>query len=69
MNPLKKVNSIFKEIYKKYNVNSKYFFFLHLTVNKTDIDFNVSPDKRDVFIKNELAFYQALHQHLSDHIE
>ncbi len=53
INPLKSLIKIFNEIYKKYNPNGKYFFLLNLCLDNSYIDFNVSPDKREVFISHE----------------
>lgn len=64
INPFKKLNSIFSDIYKKYNLSARYIYVLHLQIKKDAIDFNVSPDKRDVFIKYENEFYTALRENL-----
>ncbi|KAL4426563.1 hypothetical protein ABPG74_012323 [Tetrahymena malaccensis] len=69
VNPFKKINSIFSDIYKKYNSSARYIYILHLKVKKDAIDFNVSPDKRDIFIKYENEFYTALRDNLTQLFE
>nr|ABK35674.1 putative mismatch repair protein [Tetrahymena thermophila] len=69
VNPFKKMNSIFSDIYKKYNSSARYIYILHLKVKKDAIDFNVSPDKRDIFIKYENEFYTALRDNLTQLFE
>ncbi|KAL4465170.1 hypothetical protein ABPG72_019324 [Tetrahymena utriculariae] len=69
VNPFKKMNSIFSDIYKKYNTSARYIYILHLKVKKDAIDFNVSPDKRDIFIKYENEFYTALRDSLTQLFE
>lgn len=49
INTFKKVNNIFNEIYKKYNNNAKYIYILSLQTDPKNVDFNVSPDKREIY--------------------
>lgn len=69
INPLKKLHSIFTDIYRKYNASAKYIYILHLQVQKDMIDFNVSPDKRDVFLQEETELYSALRDNLTELFE
>lgn len=49
----KKIKSIFNEFYKLFNVNMTPIIILNLLVEDDNYDINASPDKREVFIKNE----------------
>jgi DNA mismatch repair protein PMS2 len=51
VNPIKEICRIFDGYYKKYNPYTKYVFFLNLKVEPNEIDVNLSPNKRDIFIK------------------
>lgn len=41
------------EVYHTYNANQHPFVFLNVTVQRADVDVNVTPDKRQVFFDNE----------------
>lgn len=69
INPLKKVTSVFNEIYKKYNSSAKHMYILHLIVSKDSVDFNMSPDKRDVCLKYEVEFINSLRDSLTSLFE
>ncbi len=48
INPLKYLVKMMNEIYKQYNPNGKYFFILNFKLPNEILDFNLSPDKREV---------------------
>ena len=48
---------IFNEIYKQYNIDSKIFALLNFITDPSMIDFNVSPDKREIFFKDEKIIF------------
>ena len=43
--------SALNEMYKKYNKNTKYAFVIDLKLEHTEIDVNLTPNKREVFIR------------------
>ena len=64
INPFKKMTPIFNEIYRKYNSSARYIYILNIQVKKDSIDFNLSPDKRDICLKFEPEFLTALRESL-----
>lgn len=64
INPFKKMTTIFNEIYKKYNSSTRYMYILNLQVKKDSVDYNLSPDKRDICMKQEPEFLNALREQL-----
>ena len=49
----RKFKNLFSEIYKLYNPSMNPILVLNIEVEDNNYDINVSPDKREVFIKNE----------------
>lgn len=49
----RKFKNLFSEIYKLYNPSMNPILVLNIDVEDNNYDINVSPDKREVFIKNE----------------
>jgi len=49
----RKFKNLFSEIYKQYNPSMNPILVLNIEVEDNNYDINVSPDKREVFIKNE----------------
>ena len=62
INPFKKMTTIFNEIYRKYNSSARYIYILNLQIKKDSVDYNLSPDKRDVCMKYEPEFLAALRE-------
>ena len=53
INPPKKFQNVLAEIYKQYNSNSKFIAILNFELNNEDVDYNLSPDKREIYLQNE----------------
>lgn len=60
----KKVKSILLELYKQYNPSGQVCIVLNILAKDGHFDINVSPDKREVFLKNEAAVISGLHASL-----
>ena len=63
--PLKGLMKVFNEIYRRFNSNCKYFFVLNLLLESEYLDINLSPDKREIFIKDERSFYKIIKEKLT----
>jgi len=59
----------FSEIYRQYNENGKFIVILFAKVPRDSTDFNLSPDKRDVNMKDEEALIIALKKEINEVIE
>ena len=64
INPFKKMTPIFNEIYRKYNASARYIYIINMQIKKDSLDFNLSPDKRDIYLKYEPEFLVALRESL-----
>lgn len=40
-------------MYHQYNQNQYPFVYLNITIARADVDINVTPDKRKIFLSNE----------------
>ncbi|KAJ6646838.1 Mismatch repair endonuclease PMS2 [Pseudolycoriella hygida] len=49
----KKIIKIVNEIYHRYNSNQSPFLYLNIEVQRSDVDVNVTPDKRQLMVNNE----------------
>lgn len=49
----KKMKNVFNEVYKQFNTAASPILILALKVEDENYDINASPDKREVFLKNE----------------
>ena len=56
----RKFKSLFSEMYKQYNPSISPIIVMNIDVEDNNYDINVSPDKRDVFLKNEDEVISAL---------
>jgi DNA mismatch repair ATPase MutL len=65
----RKMKNLFNEIYRQFNASMTPMLILRLQVEDENYDINASPDKREVFIKNERELLDALRVHLSDFFE
>lgn len=41
------------EVYHQYNQNQYPFVYLNITISRSEVDINVTPDKRQIFLSNE----------------
>ena len=60
-----KMKKLLNEMYKQYNAAANVCIIWNIIVEDNNYDINVSPDKREVFIKNELEVLEALRISLS----
>lgn len=60
----KSVLKIINETYNKYNVNQNPFVFLNIEMNRSDVDVNITPDKRQVLVNNEKILLLAIKRSL-----
>ena len=65
----KKIKGVFNEIYKEFNTGMNPLLILSLLVEDDNYDINASPDKREVFIKNEREIIELLRTHLTKFFE
>lgn len=56
----RKFKNLFSELYRQYNPSMSPMIFMNLEVEAQYYDINVSPDKREVFLKNEDEVLAAL---------
>lgn len=50
--PLKIIKTV-NEVYHQYNQNQYPFVYLNITIARAEVDINVTPDKRQIFLSNE----------------
>lgn len=50
--PLKVIKTV-NEVYHQYNQNQYPFVYLNITIARAEVDINVTPDKRQIFLSNE----------------
>lgn len=55
-----KVIKLINEIYRQYNPNQYPFVFLNVNTDRTSVDINVTPDKRQVFMTKEKLILDVL---------
>lgn len=65
----KKMKLVLNEIYKEYNTSMSPIIILSLLVEDDNYDINASPDKREVFLKNEKEVIDGFRTHLVDFFE
>lgn len=65
----KRFRSLFTEVYKQYNSSTSPMLVLNATVEDNNYDINVSPDKREIFLKNEEEAATQLQAKLSEFFE
>eukprot|EP00347_Sterkiella_histriomuscorum_P004217 403361297 len=65
----RKFKNLFSEIYRQYNPSMNPMIFMNIEVEDNNYDINVSPDKRDVFLKNEDEVIEALRIKLTEFYE
>jgi len=65
----KKMKSLVQELYKQYNPAANVHILWNILVEENNYDINVSPDKREVFIKNESEVLAELKIQLTQFFE
>lgn len=49
----KKISKIINEMYSRYNSNQNPFVYLNIIVQRSDVDVNITPDKRQLLLNHE----------------
>lgn len=49
----KKLKQLYNEIYKQFNPSTTPMIIMNFLVDSNEYDINVTPDKREIFLKNE----------------
>ncbi len=49
----KKISKIINEMYNRYNSNQSPFVYLNIIVQRSDVDVNITPDKRQLLLNHE----------------
>ena len=65
----RKMKALLGELYKMYNPAASLLVIWNILVEENNYDINVSPDKREVFIKNESEVLEALKTQLLQFFE
>ena len=65
----RKFKSLMNEMYKLYNASASVTLIWNILVEDDNYDINVSPDKREVFIKNENEALEELKTQLTQFFE
>ncbi|XP_062542744.1 mismatch repair endonuclease PMS2 [Armigeres subalbatus] len=60
----KAIIKMVNETYHKYNVNQSPFVYLNLKMSRSDVDVNLTPDKRQILVNNEKILLLALKKSL-----
>ena len=60
----RKMKTLIGELYKMYNPAANVHIIWNILVEDNNYDINVSPDKREVFLKNEKEVLAELKTHL-----
>jgi len=58
IDPPKRFLYVLGEIYRQYNSNSKFIAILNFELKNEDVDYNLSPDKREIYLQNEKNLVQ-----------
>ncbi|EDX07203.1 GD25619 [Drosophila simulans] len=62
----KNIAKVMNEIYHRYNVQQQPFIYLNIITARSDVDVNLTPDKRQLLINNERILLLALKKSLLD---
>ncbi|KAH8321618.1 hypothetical protein KR074_010509, partial [Drosophila pseudoananassae] len=62
----KNIAKVMNEIYHRYNVQQQPFIYLNIVTARSDVDVNLTPDKRQLLINNERILLLALKKSLLD---
>lgn len=60
----KQITKLINEIYHRYNISQYPFIFMNLVIERSDVDVNLTPDKRQVLVNNEKILLLALKKSL-----
>lgn len=60
----KQITKLINEVYHRYNVSQYPFIFMNLVIERSDVDVNLTPDKRQVLVNNEKILLLALKKSL-----
>ncbi|XP_065087794.1 mismatch repair endonuclease PMS2 [Ochlerotatus camptorhynchus] len=60
----KSIMKLVNETYHKYNANQNPFVYLNLKMDRSDVDINLAPDKRQILVNNEKILLLALKKSL-----
>ncbi|KAH8401645.1 hypothetical protein KR009_007157 [Drosophila setifemur] len=62
----KNIAKVMNEVYHRYNVQQQPFIYLNIATARSDVDVNLTPDKRQLLINNERILLLALKKSLLD---
>nr|AAC19245.1 mutL homolog PMS2 [Drosophila melanogaster] len=62
----KNIAKVMNEVYHRYNVQQQPFIYLNIITARSDVDVNLTPDKRQLLINNERILLLALKKSLLD---
>ncbi|KAH8253664.1 hypothetical protein KR032_006399 [Drosophila birchii] len=62
----KNIAKVMNEMYHRYNVQQQPFIYLNIVTARSDVDVNLTPDKRQLLINNERILLLALKKSLLD---
>ncbi|KAH8246603.1 hypothetical protein KR038_010113 [Drosophila bunnanda] len=62
----KNIAKVMNEMYHRYNVQQQPFIYLNIVTSRSDVDVNLTPDKRQLLINNERILLLALKKSLLD---
>ncbi|KAI8040121.1 hypothetical protein M5D96_007551 [Drosophila gunungcola] len=62
----KNIAKVMNEVYHRYNVQQQPFIYLNIVTARSDVDVNLTPDKRQLLINNERILLLALKKSLLD---
>ncbi|XP_033151492.1 mismatch repair endonuclease PMS2 isoform X3 [Drosophila mauritiana] len=62
----KNIAKVMNDIYHRYNVQQQPFIYLNIITARSDVDVNLTPDKRQLLINNERILLLALKKSLLD---
>ena len=65
----KKMRALFNEMYRQFNASMSPILILSMFIEDNNYDINISPDKREVCLKNEKVILEALKAHLESFFE
>jgi DNA mismatch repair ATPase MutL len=61
-----KLNRVLNEVWRKYEMKQKPAFIIDCNISKGYLDVNVTPDKREIIIRNESVLLDKLRLHIDE---
>jgi DNA mismatch repair ATPase MutL len=61
-----KLNRVLNEVWRKYEMKQKPAFIIDCNISKGYLDVNVTPDKREIIIRNEAVLLDKLRLHIDE---